>query len=158
MDAAVRAAQCDDAWDFLAKMRAAGLHPDKFTASILIKGLAQSARAPSGKEGAAASKIADRVRSAVELLREIHYSLDATFAGSMYNTVFEAAAQLPDNTPALQVFATMRQCKIAPSETAMRRVTDMMRTTGPVAPTSPFDLVEDVASARLAPRWAEPWC
>lgn len=93
MDAAVRGARVDEAWRLLSDLRSSGLRPDKFTCSILVKGLVKS-------------PTVERVRAALELLREVDGCCDVALRSTLYRTILEAAAQVPDGGAALALQAS----------------------------------------------------
>lgn len=96
MDAAVRSRRTAEAWDLLKEMRSAGLRPDKYTCSILIKGL--SCHPTPGQ-----------VQSALDLLREVDGALDKTLRTTLFHAVVEAASQAGDSAMLKHVFTQTRQ-------------------------------------------------
>merc|ERR1719201_1062444 len=64
MDAAVRGVCMDEAWNLLKDMRRAGCKPDKFTCSILVKGLSKQ-------------PASEHLQNCLEVLREVDPSCDA---------------------------------------------------------------------------------
>lgn len=100
MDAAVRAQKVDAAWRMLDQMREAGHHPDKFTCSIMVKGLAQCPTS----EGAVA---------ALALLRQAGGSADVALQTSMYNTVLDTLTKANNHDVHALAVAQMRQAGLA---------------------------------------------
>merc|ERR1712028_199413 len=77
MDAAVRSHRIDDAWRVLARMRDAGLTPDKFTCTTLTKGL---------QNGASATQLA----AILDLFRNvIGTACDSSLVGALFRSVIE---------------------------------------------------------------------
>jgi len=109
MDAAVRSSRCTDAWDLLEEMRASKLHPDKFTCSILVKGLSKG---PTSMQ----------IGKCTELLCEVDSTCDATLKSTLYHSVLEAAAQIPDTSMLMQTFTQMRSKRVSPTATAYRQL------------------------------------
>mmetsp|Transcript_119260 Transcript_119260/g.266387 ORF Transcript_119260/g.266387 Transcript_119260/m.266387 type:complete len:503 (-) Transcript_119260:105-1613(-) len=113
MDVAVRAGRNELAWGFLKEMREAKLYPDKFSCSILIKGLAKSPGA-------------DYILAALDLLREVDTALDLTLKSTLYQTLLDAAnvCKPADESPVLpaKVFAQMRLHHVAPTAAVQRMV------------------------------------
>jgi len=101
MDAAVRGGQIGEAWKVLAAMRAAKMRPDKFTCSILVKGLAKGAPA-------------EHVQSSLELLAEVGTACDAALLSSLYHNVLEAAVAGPHQELVAKTVAQMRRCGVPP--------------------------------------------
>jgi len=120
MDAAVRGSRLDLAWETVDSMRKCKLRPDKFSCSILVKGLAKE---PSIKY----------VNASLDLLVEVHDSCDTNLKSSMYHQVLNAAIELrltcaktssADEAKALpaKVYAQMRQQNVQASSSAQRLV------------------------------------
>lgn len=107
MDAAVRGTCNGQAWGLLREMRACNLNPDKFTCSILVKGLNKS-------------PTAERVQEVITLLRDAGPACDMSLQTSMYQVVIEAAAQCCGNEVFAQIFSQMRHYNVAPTTTAYR--------------------------------------
>merc|ERR1719221_2529621 len=84
MDALVRDKKVDQAWDLLQDMRNIGLQPDKFTCSILLKGLNKQ----SGNQ---------HIQSCLEILLEAKRNVDADLKSALYHTVFQVAAETSDD-------------------------------------------------------------
>jgi pentatricopeptide repeat protein len=99
MDAAVRGMRIQEAWDLLKDMRKSGFRPDKFTCSILVKGLAKNPQAAHIKNG-------------LELLQDVDSSCDNSLKSTLYLSVLEAAAQLPDTSMLMATFEQMQQHKV----------------------------------------------
>lgn len=107
MDAAVRSMRTQDAWDLLKDMRKSGFRPDKFTCSILVKGLSKSAQS-------------DHIRNSLELLRQVDATCDATLRSTLYHSVLEAAAQVPDTVMLMTTFGQMRKHQVTLTASAYR--------------------------------------
>jgi pentatricopeptide repeat protein len=107
MDAAVRSLRIQEAWDLLKDMRKAGFRPDKFTCSILVKGLVKQ-------------PISDHIRNSLELLSEVDSTCDATLRSTLYHSVLESAAQVPDTVMLMNTFSQMRSHQVALTANAYR--------------------------------------
>eukprot|EP00747_Dinoflagellata_sp_TGD_P141778 gnl/TRDRNA2_/TRDRNA2_176171_c0_seq3.p1 gnl/TRDRNA2_/TRDRNA2_176171_c0~~gnl/TRDRNA2_/TRDRNA2_176171_c0_seq3.p1 ORF type:complete len:797 (-),score=181.03 gnl/TRDRNA2_/TRDRNA2_176171_c0_seq3:54-2444(-) len=107
MDAAVRSAKSKEAWNLLKEMYSLGLKPDKFTASVLIKGLSKS-------------PCVEHVGSSLELLLQVDAMLDMSLKGTLYHTVLETAAKQGGASLLMQVFTQMKQHRIVPNAAAYR--------------------------------------
>jgi len=78
MDAAVRSSHTQaSAWELLGMMQAAGLAPDNYTCSILVKGLSREATS-------------SRVRVCLGILQDGMKSCNRLLQGTLYNIVLEA--------------------------------------------------------------------
>merc|ERR1719401_2089420 len=106
MDSAVRAARNELAWGLLKEMREAKLVPDKFSCSILIKGLAKSPGA-------------NHILAALDLLLEVDATLDVTLKSTLYHTVLDSAHTANDCKSASEcqglvpkIFAQMKQQRV----------------------------------------------
>lgn len=128
MDAAVRSLKSNRAWEILQDMRCSGLSPDKYTCSIMVKGLSQSPT-PS------------HVQSALDLLREVNTMCDKTLRTTLYHAVIEAAAQAGDSALLMQAFSQARQYMVVPAPAAYRRLREFAETRGIVL--APGQLPED---------------
>lgn len=120
MDAAVRSMRCGDAWELLQEMRKCGFRPDKFTCSILVKGLAKS-------------PVADHVRMTLDLLHEVDATCDATLRSTLYHSVLEAAAQANDTSVLMLTFNQMRQHQVMLTANAYRLLVQVLGQEGDVA-------------------------
>jgi pentatricopeptide repeat protein len=84
MDAAVRSSHTQaTAWELLEMMQIAGLTPDNYTCSILVKGLSREATS-------------SRVRVCLGILHEGMRSCSRSLQATLYNTVLEAAMSTGD--------------------------------------------------------------
>jgi len=117
MDAAVRSRKTTEAWDLLKEMRAAGLKPDKYTCSILIKGLTHE---PS----------AVQVQNALDLLHEVDRALDKSLRTTLFHAVIEAAAQAGDSSMLMHVFSQTRQHQVTPTAAAYKRLREFAEARG----------------------------
>lgn len=120
MDAAVRSMRTQEAWDLLKDMRKSGFRPDKFTCSILVKGLTKNA-------------VSEHIKSGLELLHEVDSTCDATLRSTLYHSVLEAAAQVPDTVMLMQTFTQMRHHHVALTATAYRLLVQALGQEGDVA-------------------------
>jgi len=110
LDAAVRDGDsATSAWDLLEEMRLAGLQPDKFTCSIMVKGLSRS---PS-LEGAV--KCAD-------LLQEVNDACDPNLRKSLYHSLLEAAEYIGDVPLLARVGRQMAQHGLGATQPMQRRL------------------------------------
>lgn len=107
MDAAVRSVRSGEAWELLQEMRTCGFRPDKFTCSILVKGL--------NKDPAS-----DHLRNCLELLSEVDATCDVTLRSTLYHAVLEAAAQASDTNMLMQTFTQMRHHQVVLTASAYR--------------------------------------
>jgi len=119
MDAAVRSLRIQEAWDLLKDMRKAGFRPDKFTCSILVKGL--------GKQ-----PVSDHISNSLELLAEVNSICDATLKSTLYHSVLEAAAQISDTVMLMNTFSQMRQHQVALTANAYRLLVQALGQEGDV--------------------------
>merc|ERR1719169_187600 len=97
MDAAVRGAKTDDAWRVLGQMRAAGISPDKFTCSILMKSLSSGATS-------------DQIIIVLEMTKRVRG--DTVLLGNLFRGLLEAAAKLRDTPLLMRIFAQMHAQKV----------------------------------------------
>merc|ERR1719253_115166 len=111
MDAAVRGANSAKAWEVLAAMRSTRMRPDKFTCSILVKGLAKGAPP-------------EHIRSSLELLAEVGTSCDATLLSSLYHNVLDAAAAGPHKELMARTLTQMRKSHVPPRGEALAAMSD----------------------------------
>merc|ERR1719203_1339917 len=100
MDAAVKGGQVAGAWKLLDSMRRAGLPPDKFTCTILVKGCTRSGRQES-------------IPEALDLLAEAAHSCDAGLLSTLYGSLLAAAAS--DKALVARIVSQMRRSCITPS-------------------------------------------
>merc|ERR1719188_474470 len=118
MDSAVRGSQLDLAWEIADGMRKRNLRPDRFSCSILVKGLAKQ---PSIKY----------LKASLDLLLELDSVCDANLKSNMFHQVLDAAIELrstcaktssADEAKALpaKVFAQMRRQNVQASSSAHR--------------------------------------
>merc|ERR1719272_854116 len=97
IDAAVRGAKTDDAWRVLGQMRAAGISPDKFTCSILMKGLSSGATS-------------EQISMVLEMMQRVRG--DTVLLGNLFRGVLEAAAKLRGTPLLMRIFAQMRTQRV----------------------------------------------
>mmetsp|Transcript_159669 Transcript_159669/g.387670 ORF Transcript_159669/g.387670 Transcript_159669/m.387670 type:complete len:509 (-) Transcript_159669:72-1598(-) len=112
MDAAVRSRRTAEAWDLLEDMRTAGLTPDKYTCSILVKGLVHQ-------------PLPGHIQNALDLLHEVDSALDKTLRTTLFHAVIEAAAQTDDSPILMHVFAQARQHRVTPTAAAYKRLREI---------------------------------
>merc|ERR1719272_2930526 len=93
IDAAVRGSKTEEAWCVLGQMRRAGISPDKFTCSILMKSLSSGATA---EQIIMVLGMTQRVRG------------DTVLLGNLFRGVLEAAAKLRGTPLLMRIFAQMR--------------------------------------------------
>eukprot|EP00450_Noctiluca_scintillans_P028809 CAMPEP_0194550500 /NCGR_PEP_ID=MMETSP0253-20130528/95741_1 /TAXON_ID=2966 /ORGANISM="Noctiluca scintillans" /LENGTH=551 /DNA_ID=CAMNT_0039397939 /DNA_START=90 /DNA_END=1745 /DNA_ORIENTATION=+ len=101
MDASVRSSHQAPAWHLLEMMRAAGMTPDNYTCSILVKGLSRESTP-------------DRVKVCLEILHDGQKSCTACLQGTLYNAVLEAAISCGDESLVTQVVEEMKRHSVAP--------------------------------------------
>jgi pentatricopeptide repeat protein len=109
LDAAVRARRSDDVWHVLGMLKAAGLRPDKFTCSTLVKGL---------QDGPTAQRLSETftLLDNDALLAEC----SAQLRSSLFNGVLEAAVKLRSAGHAMRSFARMRELQLPLTVSALR--------------------------------------
>jgi len=122
MDAAVRSRRTAEAWDLLEDMRTAGLTPDKYTCSILVKGLAHE-------------PLPRRVQNALDLLQEVGGALDKALRTTLFHAVIEAAEQTGDSLMLTHVFAQAKRHQVVPNATVYKRLRETAEARG--APLGP---------------------
>jgi len=117
MDAAVRGCHFNEAWHLLEKMRSFGIKPDKFSCSILVKGLGRCL-----KDRDLNSSWADRISSTLSLLEQVNFQLDDSLRSSLYHSVLECTVQVQHQSADLtaQVFAQMRRYQVTVSNAGHR--------------------------------------
>jgi len=111
MDAAVRCRKLQEAWVLLHQMQAAGLHPDKFSCSILIKGLQRVVVATTRQ-----------VECSLQLLQEAGSALHGPLKSTLFHTLLEVSAKKADRKLSMKVFETMCKEHVEPSMAARRLV------------------------------------
>merc|ERR1719198_1070501 len=99
MDAAVRSSRISDAWSVLARMCEAGLAPDKFTCTTLMKGLQNGATS-------------EQLTMILDLLRNVKAQCDSTLCGFLFRNVIEATAQVNDPVLTARAVAQMREQRV----------------------------------------------
>lgn len=119
MDAAVRAGRLSEAWKVLEEMRAARWRPDKFSCSILIKGITQCPDR-------------ENVEAGLNLVREASSACDNALLSSMYHSLLEAASQAGDATLAAKAYSQMSQQGVAPKVSAQRMLVKILPSSGGV--------------------------
>lgn len=117
MDAAVRSARSQDAWELLDEMRSARFRPDKFTCSILVKGLGKNAQP-------------EHIRNCLGLLHEVDSTCDATLRSTLYHSVLEAAATGSDTSMLMATFSAMRKHQVTLTASAYRLIVQALGTDG----------------------------
>merc|ERR1719409_260806 len=120
MDAAVRSMRTQEAWDLLKDMRKSGFRPDKFTCSILIKGLGKAPQS-------------EHIGTSLVLLHEVDSTCDATLRSTLYHSVLEAAAQVPDTVALMETFTKMRQHQVVLTANAYRLLVQALGQEGDIA-------------------------
>mmetsp|Transcript_104570 Transcript_104570/g.181631 ORF Transcript_104570/g.181631 Transcript_104570/m.181631 type:complete len:584 (+) Transcript_104570:92-1843(+) len=96
MDAAVRKGQVDDAWQVLDQMCEAGLRPDKFSCTILVKGL-QSSSTPK------------QLTTVVDILLQALPRCEAGLSSMMFRNIMEVAGRLKCLKLMLRVFDQLQE-------------------------------------------------
>merc|ERR1719272_1548480 len=97
IDAAVRGARKEEAWRVVGQMRAAGISPDKFTCSILMKGLSNGATS-------------EQIIMVLEMMQRLRG--DTVLLGNLFRGLLEAAAKLRDTPLLMRIFAQMRTQRV----------------------------------------------
>merc|ERR1719284_279816 len=93
IDAAVRGSKNEEAWRVLSQMRSAGISPDKFTCSILMKSLSSGATT-------------EQIGIVLEMTKRVRG--DTLLLGNLFRGLLEAAAKLRDTPLLMRIFAQMR--------------------------------------------------
>eukprot|EP00408_Alexandrium_pacificum_P056711 CAMPEP_0171174576 /NCGR_PEP_ID=MMETSP0790-20130122/10797_1 /TAXON_ID=2925 /ORGANISM="Alexandrium catenella, Strain OF101" /LENGTH=501 /DNA_ID=CAMNT_0011639451 /DNA_START=92 /DNA_END=1597 /DNA_ORIENTATION=+ len=117
MDAAVRSRRTSEAWDVLKDMRGAGLRPDKYSCSILIKGLSHD---PTPVE----------VQHAEVMPTDVPGALDKSLRTTLFHSVIEAAAQVGDSSMLRNVFAHTKQHEVMPTAATYKRMRELAEARG----------------------------
>lgn len=122
MDAAVRSLQCSRAWELLKDMKSLGVQPDKFTCSILVKGLSRIVR-----DAAGAPRWAERVDSTLAILAQVDSSLDATLRSTLHHSVLESVLNFAEGKATgvdltTKVITQMRRFNVPISPALQRQV------------------------------------
>jgi len=119
MDAAIRNGEVSQAWRLAADMRQVNLRPDKFTCSILVKGLAREATSK-------------HISDALALLQEVGGACENTLRSTLYHAVLEAAARASGHGAGTnlvaRVFSQMRVHHVVPSAAAQRLMVQALPT------------------------------
>mmetsp|Transcript_36931 Transcript_36931/g.86556 ORF Transcript_36931/g.86556 Transcript_36931/m.86556 type:complete len:775 (-) Transcript_36931:184-2508(-) len=113
MDASVRGMRISTAWDLLAVMREARIKPDKFTCSILVKGLSRGCSV-------------EQVRACLDLLSEVGHACDATLRSTLLHAVLDAASNLQQSDLAMYSLTQMWQTGVVPSVNAYRQLVSVL--------------------------------
>jgi len=125
MDAAVRSTRSGEVLDLLRDMRSSGIQPDKFTCSILVKGLAKT-------------QTSEFMQASFELLKEVNHTCDVTLRSTLFHSVLEAAATSTDTVMLTQIFSQMRQHNVVPTPSAYRLLVRKLGQDGDTAKCSQF--------------------
>lgn len=96
MDAAVRKGQVDDAWQVLHQMCQAGIQPDKFTCTILVKGLQSSSTAK-------------QLTTVVDILVQVLPRCEPTLRSTVFRSIMEVANRLKCLKSMVRVFNQLRE-------------------------------------------------
>lgn len=99
IDSAVRAGQLPDAWRVLARMCDAGLTPDKFTCTTLMKGLQNGASA-------------EHLTTILDLLKKVNGECPSSTWSYLFRNVIEAAAKTDDAALTQKAIAQMRAQRV----------------------------------------------
>merc|ERR1712066_797952 len=101
-----RAGQTARAWELLEEMRGAGIHPNQFTCSALIKGLSMNCSST-------------QIWGTLDLLRDSDACLNATIRSTWYHAVLDAASHQTGGEALIEkTLAQMRFYNVAPKESA----------------------------------------
>merc|ERR1719401_3207317 len=98
IDAAVRCLQVADAWGVLVRMIDAGLAPDKFTCTTLMKGLQNGATS-------------EQLTVILNLLKNVTIDSNSSMC-NLFCSVIEAAAQVNDPALAKKAMSEMREQRV----------------------------------------------
>lgn len=114
IDAAVRASRHTEAWALVQDMENSGIRPDKFTCSILAKGLSK--------------KITPQhIRCLLNLIKSIGPNCDSSLRASLYVGVLEGAAQIKDHEVFADAYALLStEEEVVLSEGTQRRLREFV--------------------------------
>lgn len=114
MDGAVRGCRFNEAFLLLEKMRSFGIAPDKFSCSILVKGLGRCLKDR-------VDHSTERLPGILNLLEQVDAQLDGALRTSLYHSLLEYAMQVPNSTDVVtKVFTQMRRLNVALSAPGQR--------------------------------------
>jgi len=113
MDAAVRSSRVADAWRLFARMRDAGLSPDKFTCTTLMKGLQNGATS-------------EQLGVILDILRSMTSECDSKLCGILFCNVLEAAAELKEPALTAKAVAQMREQRVMLSSQDYQRLLQIL--------------------------------
>jgi pentatricopeptide repeat protein len=113
MDAAVRSFRVPDAWRMLLRMRGAGLTPDKFTCTTLMKGLQNDATS-------------QQLSEILDLLRNVTAQCDSALASSLFRSVIEATAKINDPALTARAVVQMREQQVMLSSADYHRLLQLL--------------------------------
>eukprot|EP00933_Yihiella_yeosuensis_P069671 TRINITY_DN7644_c1_g1_i1.p1 TRINITY_DN7644_c1_g1~~TRINITY_DN7644_c1_g1_i1.p1 ORF type:complete len:495 (-),score=109.83 TRINITY_DN7644_c1_g1_i1:176-1660(-) len=124
MDAEVRSGKTLEAWEHFQQLRTAGFTPDKFTCSILVKGVAKMT---CYRQGVDASSTEAMVQKALDLLQEVDPKLDSNLRSNLYHSIAEAMVQAEQKQLLLKVIAQMRTCGVSTNLSLQRSMVRALR-------------------------------
>jgi len=117
IDAAVRSCEFNRAWQLLEDMECAGFAPDRFTCSIMVKGITKFGERVDGECSAAQEAY---IKNVLKLIRKVATSFDKPFLSQMFHAVFEACGDVP--SLAQEVVFEMRQNQVALSSSTQKQL------------------------------------
>lgn len=120
MDAAVREGKLRDAWKVLASMKKAGLKPDKYTCSILVKGL-KDPNSPPSKE---------LIQGCLELVCQVGEIDDANLTEVLLHCLLDACIQSGQSELVMTVFGQMTAQMKKPSQATFGAIIRALGQTG----------------------------
>jgi pentatricopeptide repeat protein len=104
MDAEVRGCKIEHVWRLLEQMQKAGIKPDKYTCTILLKGLLQDQPSPR------------QLSIVLEMIQSVLHQCDSTLRASMFRGIIQVAARLSNASVLMNVFNQMKAQRIPPTQ------------------------------------------
>lgn len=117
VDTAVRSCEFNRAWQLLDDMEVAGFAPDRFTCSIMVKGITKFGERADGECSAVQEAY---IKNVLKLIRKVATSFDKPFLSQMFHAVFEACGDVP--SLAQEVVLEMRQNQVALSSSTQKQL------------------------------------
>merc|ERR1719160_1330543 len=102
MDAAVRGSQFDDAWKILDLMQEAGIRPDKYTCTILMKGLHENSTPK-------------QLTRLIEMIQSVLPQCDSSLSGALFRGIIQVCSRFNNTALLMRAFNQMQGRYITPS-------------------------------------------
>lgn len=109
MDAAVRSSQIEEAWTFVERMRQTGIRPDKYTCTILMKGLHEQSTPK-------------QLSMVLDLIQSVLPQCDAALGSSLFRGLLQAAARLSNTTLLMHIFNQLQGQNVSPTATDLQLI------------------------------------